>query len=303
MWLLGLQCARDVHQYVCQDKSSAHEYRNCYLCRSESGTRTPKCEDKCLFSPTVVSCSPFVGSCPPWDNFELGPGVNLKSNKYLMTLQPLAALQTATLDCRDGYELDNTVADSVVLAGLESLGSLEVQAAKTYPPPARSATTNIQLPLVGASLEIPPGAWPVGVGPLSATIFDLRDDSVRRAGSLTRYGAVRRADGGVILSQTVNLGPDGSLNGPVTLKLPFDPVQAAPYRNRLFGANPQPQSSPLDACLPSSSGCFVSASTRLTSLVSELRIWRLDVISGIWSVKPPPQGLSADQSVNWDSGF
>ena len=26
MWLLGLQCARDVHQYVCQDKSSAHEY-------------------------------------------------------------------------------------------------------------------------------------------------------------------------------------------------------------------------------------------------------------------------------------
>lgn len=222
-----------------------------------------------------------------------------------MALQPLAALQTATLDCRDGYELDNTVADSVVLAGLESLGSLEVQAAKTYPPPARSATTNIQLPLVGASLEIPPGSWPVGVGPLSATVFDLRDDSVRRAGSLTRYGAVRRADGGVILSQTVNLGPDGPLNGPVTLKLPFDPVQAAPYRNRLFGANPQPQSSPLDAACHYHlvALCFVGASTPLTVLVSELRIWRLDVISGIWSVKPPPQGLSADQSVNWASGF
>ena len=254
--------------------------------RSEDGSIAPACGQKCQFNSSVISCALFAGTCSPWDTFELGPGVNL-SNPYLMTLHPLKTFETQSIECKEGFILDNTNGP-VALAGLLSLGELEVKSSAIYPSPSTTNATAISLPLPGASIEILPGVWPEGAGPLSVVVFDLRGDGIqtrevedtyvastrhstpsglsntaeRRSKSLKtilnssagakrhqhrketdfdampspvhRRGA-RGKDGGVVVSDCLDFGPDGlKLNAPVTIKIPFDYRSAAPYRNALF---------------------------------------------------------------------
>jgi len=86
--------------------------------RSKAGSIAPVCMDKCQLAPAVISCSLFAGTCPPWDTFELGPGVEL--NGYLRTLATIPALRTRELQCKVGYKLDNSNT-AVVVAGLGAI--------------------------------------------------------------------------------------------------------------------------------------------------------------------------------------
>jgi len=142
--------------------------------RSLAGSIGAVCADACLFQTQVVACELFGGVCPRWDSFELGSGVQMKDNPYLMTLTTLQAFETQTLRCQPGFKLDNS-SEAVTVAGLESLGPVRIKSSANFPPPDATSTTSLSLPLPGASIMIPPGAWPEGAGPLSVAVFDLRE--------------------------------------------------------------------------------------------------------------------------------
>ena len=238
--------------------------------RSDDGTIAPVCMDQCRLSPAVISCKLFSGVCPRWDSFELGPGVEL--NEYLMTLDTIPAFATRNLECKTGYQLDNSD-EAVVIAGLEALGPVSIKTSASFPPPT-DLSQPIALPLPGASIEVPPGAWPAGAGPLSAGVFDLRSSSSSRRADREGFGgggSARRlltvGNDRTIVSDCVNFGPDGlELKKPVTLTLPFDYQSAAPYRNPNF----------------------------------ELAIWKLDVEKGDWIRKPYPEGEDSASAVDWE---
>ena len=248
---------------------------------SEEGAIEAVCGDRCQFDSPVISCSLFAGTCPPWDTFELGPGVQVLNNPYLMTLRGLETFETRNLSCQPGYQLDNSDTP-VVVAGLEALGAVAILASANFlPPPGGSS---LPLPVAGASIEMPPGAWPAGAGPLSVGVFDFREAEARRGASgaapsqpMARYrqrhgahNAGRRllSDGGEVVSLMLNFGPDGlQLGQPVTLTLPFEYQSAAPFRNRLF----------------------------------ELACWKLIVATGQWEKTPYPAGLDLTTAVNWES--